>query len=117
MISDKSMPSSKYSKLFPVLMAATPTPKVMKMKYLPSRVTLSRRGHFAQNPRLSPFAWAFDFAVVGLSDDDDGTAGAAGFALSSGGFGSLSVGTFYSGTGTRAITSRTAASDSSREGA
>src|SRR5690606_11368004 len=44
MISESNMPSSRYSKLLPVLMAAKPTPKVMPMKYLPSRVSLRRRG-------------------------------------------------------------------------
>ena len=51
-ISASSMPSSKYKRLLPVLIAAKPTPKVMPMKYLPSRVTRSLRGgrHQARRP-------------------------------------------------------------------
>ena len=44
MMRARSIPSTRYSRLFPVLMAAIPTPKVMRMKYLPSRVTRKRRG-------------------------------------------------------------------------
>jgi len=61
------------------------------MKYLPSRVTLSRRGHFDQNPVLKPDNLACDFLAVGLSEG--GTAGAVDFALVTGGFGTPSVGT------------------------
>jgi hypothetical protein len=69
MISESSMPSSKYKRLLPVLIAATPTPKVMKMKYLPSRVSLRRRGGRQRLQKLGRLVSVFERALTGSASE------------------------------------------------
>jgi hypothetical protein len=54
----------------------------MKMKYLPSRVSLRRRGHLPQKPVRRPSALALGRGGDCLSGG--GTAGAADFGFESG---------------------------------
>jgi hypothetical protein len=61
------------------------------MKYLPSRVSLSRRGHLPQNPLRKPSTLARGRGGGCLSGG--GAAGAADFAFESGGFGTPDLST------------------------
>jgi hypothetical protein len=59
------IPNSRYNKLFPVLMAAIPTPIDIQKKYLPSRVNLSCTGirHFRDLVLVAVLGDALDDGV------------------------------------------------------